>query len=37
MKSICKISLEMGIIFRDKSNNDNKLMIGYSDTTVTIL
>ena len=37
MKSICKISSEMCVIFRDKSNNGNKSMIGYSDTTVIIL
>ena len=37
MKFICKIFSEIDVIFRDKSNNGNKLMIGYSDTTVIIL
>ena len=37
MKSICKTFLGMGITFRDESNDGNKLIIGYSDTTVTIL
>ena len=36
MKSICNF-LEMGITFREESNDNNKSMIGYSDATVTIL
>ena len=34
MKFVCKIFLEMGITFRDKSNDSNQLMFGYSDATV---
>ena len=37
MKSICKIFLEMGINFRDESNEPSFIMIGYSDATVTAL
>ena len=36
MKSICKFFLKMDVIFRDESSNDNKLMIGYNNTIVTI-
>ena len=34
MKSICKIFLEICVIFRDESNVGNQLMIVYSDATV---
>ena len=34
MKSICKIFLEMSVIFRDESNDDNQSMICYSDATI---
>ena len=37
MKSICKIYLEMGVNFRDKSNESSFIMIVYSDATVTAL
>ena len=35
MKSICKTFLEMGVNFRDESNEPSSTMIGYSDATVT--
>ena len=37
MKSIYKISLRMGVTFRDESNDGNWSMIGYNNVTVTIL
>ena len=37
MKSICKKILEMGVTFRDGSNEPSFIMIGYSDATVTAL
>ena len=37
MKSICKTFLEMSVIFRDESNEQSSIMIGYSDATVTVL
>ena len=37
MKFICKIFLEMGVTFRDESNDGNESMICYSDATVTII
>ena len=37
MKSICKTFLEMGVNFRDESNEPSFIMIGYSDATVTAL
>ena len=35
MKSICKTFSEMGVTFRDESNEPSFIMIGYSDVTVT--
>ena len=37
MKSICKIFLGMGVIFRDESNDGKQSIIDYSDATVTII
>ena len=37
MKSICKIFSHMGATLRDESNEPRKFMIGYSNSTVTIL
>ena len=35
MKSICKTFSDMGVIFRDESNEPSSIMIGYSDATIT--
>ena len=35
MKFICEIFLQMGVTFRDESNEPSSIMIGYSDATVT--
>ena len=37
MKSICKTFSEMGVNFRDESNEPSFIMIGYNDATVTAL
>ena len=37
MKFICKIFLEMSVIFRDESNDSSFIMFGYSNATVTAL
>ena len=37
MKFICKIFLEMGVTFRDESNDGNESMIYYSDAIIIIL
>ena len=37
MKSIYKTFLEMGVNFRDESNEPSFIIIGYSDATVTVL
>ena len=37
MKSICKTFLEMGVTFRDESNDSSQSMISYNGATVTIL
>ena len=36
MKSICKTFLEIGVNFRDESNEPNFIIIGYIDATVTV-
>jgi len=36
MKSICKTFLEMGVNFRDESNEPSFIIIGYSDATTVL-
>ena len=35
MKFICEIFLQMGVTFRDESNESSSTMIDYSDATIT--